>query len=269
MCLILFAYRASPHYRLVVAANRDEWFYRPTARAEFWPDAPEILAGRDLEQQGTWLGITRSGRFAALTNFRDPGSHRPDAPSRGALVSGFLRSSTRPAAYLNALRPGAADFNGFSLLVGDSESLCYFSNHEGLIRNMAPGVYGLSNGLLDVPWPKVRRGKELLERELKDCVNADALLASLDDRSAAPDSELPATGVTLEWERKLSSMHIVASGYGTRSSTVLLISAAGEVSFVERSFDADGHETGVVRERFLLQQSALHGDVRDARLHEL
>jgi uncharacterized protein with NRDE domain len=271
MCLILFAHRASPRYRLIVAANRDEWFYRPTAPAEFWPDAPDILAGRDLEQRGTWLGITRTGRFAALTNFRDPGSYRVDAPSRGALVSGFLQSTLGPAAYLDALRPDAPGFNPFSLLVGDGASLWYFSNREGLIRELRPGVYGLSNDLLDVPWPKVRRGKERLAQALNGCVNADALLASLDDRRAVSDDELPATGVTLEWERKLSPMHILADGYGTRSATVLLVGADGEVTFVERSFDANGSETGVVRERFVVQGSkrALHRDMRDAGLHEL
>src|SRR5215510_14082640 len=128
MCLILFAYRAHPAYRLVVAANRDEWFSRPTAPAAFWPDAPDVFAGRDLEQRGTWLGVSRGGRFAALTNYRDPASNRPDAPSRGALVSAFLRSQVPPIQYLERLSDESARYNGFSLLVGDLDSLAYYSN---------------------------------------------------------------------------------------------------------------------------------------------
>lgn len=252
MCLILFAHRTHPAYRLVVAANRDEWFRRPTAAAAFWADAPEIFAGRDLEQRGTWLGVTTTGRFAAITNFRDPGSNRPDAPSRGRLVSDFLRSSATPVSYLERLRPGAASYNGFSLLVGDGASLGYFSNREGEVRSLAPGIYGLSNNLLDVPWPKVRLGKERLARQLDAGVDADALLALLNDTRTAPDEELPSTGIGSEWERKLSALRIVADGYGTRSSTALLIGAEGEVAVAERSFDERGQEQSAVRERFAI-----------------
>lgn len=250
MCLILFAYRAHPEYRLVIAANRDEWFRRPTAAAGFWADAPEIFAGRDLEQRGTWLGVTTTGRFAAITNFRDPANQRPDAPSRGHLVSDFLRARVTPAAYLERLRPDAGAYNGFSLLVADGASLCFFSNREGAIRSLAPGVYGLSNDLLDVPWPKVRTGKDRLARELEGRLDADALLALLDDDGIAPDHELPRTGVGVEWERRLSSLRVRADGYGTRSSTALLIGAGGGVTFAERSFDAAGREQSLVRERF-------------------
>ncbi len=252
MCLILFAYRAHPDYRLVVAANRDEWFRRPTAAAAFWPDAPQLLAGRDLEQRGTWLGITGAGRFAAVTNFRDPTSHRAAAPSRGELVSRFLLSSASPGDYLAGLRTEAPHYNGFSLLVADRESLYYCSNREGVIRALAPGIYGLSNHLLDVPWPKVRHGKARLAELLARGPTADALLELLADTGVAPDAELPRTGVELEWERKLSARRIVADGYGTRSSTAVLVSADGEVSFVERTFDERGAATGIVRERLAL-----------------
>jgi uncharacterized protein with NRDE domain len=252
MCLILVAHRAHPAYPLVVAANRDEWFRRPTAPAGFWPDAPEVFAGRDLEQHGTWLGVTRHGRFAALTNYRDPGANRLEAPSRGALVSAFLRSRVPPVEYLAPLREDAARYNGFSLLVGAGATLCYFSNRDGEIRSLTPGIYGLSNSLLDVPWPKVQSGKTRLAAALDGCPNATALLDLLDDTELAPDRELPSTGVGIDWERRLSSLRILADGYGTRSSTALLIGADGEVSFVERSFDAAGSETGIVRERFRL-----------------
>src|SRR5215475_6665728 len=247
MCLILFAYRAHPAYRLVVAANRDEWFQRPTAPAAFWADAPDILAGRDLEQGGTWLGVTRHGRFAAITNFRDPGNHRADAPSRGGLVSAFLRAEIAPAAYLEQLRPDASAYNGFSLLVGDRTSLGYLSNREGRIRDLEPGIYGLSNDLLDVQWPKVQLGKQRLAAWLDDDRRPEALLALLDDTRAAPDAALPRTGVSLEWERRLSSLRIVGEGYGTRSSTALVIGSAGEIRFVERSFGEDGVESGVAQ----------------------
>jgi uncharacterized protein with NRDE domain len=252
MCLILFAHRAHPAYRLVVAANRDEWFQRPTASAAFWADAPEIFAGRDLEQRGTWLGVTTAGRFAAITNFRDPGTHCPDAPSRGRLVSDFLRSDATPVSYLEHLGPDAASYNGFSLLVGDGASLCYFSNREGEVRSLEPGIYGLSNSLLDVPWPKVRLGTARLAGQLDARIDSDTLLALLDDTRTAADDELPRTGVSEEWERKLSAVRIVAEGYGTRSSTALLIGAEGEVSIAERSFDERGEARSIVRERFAI-----------------
>jgi len=254
MCLILLAHRSHPAYPLVVAANRDEWFRRPTAPARFWPDAPEVLAGRDLEQQGTWLGVTRSGRFAALTNYRDPAANRPDAPSRGALVSGFLRSRVPPHEYLERLRREASRYNGFSLLAGDSDTLGYFSNREGEVRNLAPGLYALSNSLLDVAWPKVETGKARLASALDTGPSADALLALLDDTVPASDRQLPSTGMSLEWERRLSSLRILADGYGTRCSTALLVGADGEISFAERSFDERGGATGTVRERFRLER---------------
>lgn len=254
MCLILFAHRVHPAYRFVLAANRDEWFRRPTAPAGFWADAPEVFAGRDLEQQGTWLGVTRSGRFAALTNYRDPAVNRPDAPSRGALVSAFLRSQVPPLAYLEQLHGESARYNGFSLLAGDRDTLGYFSNREGEIRELVPGLYGLSNSLLDVAWPKVEIGKSRLAAVLDAGPDAERLLALLDDTGPASDRHLPSTGVSLEWERRLSSLRIVADGYGTRSSTALLVGADGEVSFVERSFDPAGGESGIVRGRFRIER---------------
>lgn len=250
MCLILLSLRPDAQHALVVAANRDEWFQRPTAPAAFWPDAPHVLAGRDLEAKGTWLGVTRTGRFAALTNFRDAESRRTDLPSRGALVRDFLTSEVAPEAYLRSLREQAERYNGFSLLVADTRSVRYFSNRDGAARELPAGVYGLSNHLLDAPWPKVRTGKARLAAHLEGHVSAERLLEILDDTHAAPDDALPRTGVSLEWERQLSPMRILAGAYGTRSSTVVLVSAEGEIDFLERSFDPSGAESGIVRERF-------------------
>ena len=243
MCLILFAYGRHPRYRLVLAANRDEFYGRPTAAARFWDEAPDLLAGRDLKGGGTWLGVTRAGRFAAITNYREPGFHEKAAPSRGALVTDFLRGEDEPATYLETLAPTAARYNGFNLLIGDvgmqpTAALGYFSNREGHVRMLAPGLYGLSNHLLNTPWPKVERGKALLEEHLQgNNVDASSLLDALDDPAQAPDDLLPDTGVGLAWERALSPLFIRSPDYGTRASSVLLIGHDGAVTFAERTFE--------------------------------
>ena len=239
MCLILFAYRQHERYRLILAANRDEFYGRPTASAAFWGDAPDLLAGRDLKSGGTWLGVTRAGRFAAITNYREPDVRLEGAPSRGELVAGFLQSDDAPQAYLDRLAPSADRYNGFNLIVGDAEETGYFSNREGAVRMLGPGVYGLSNHLLDTPWPKVEQGKTLLEEHLsRDEIDAGALLVALNNPTQAPDAALPDTGVGLAWERALSPLFIQSPDYGTRASTVLLIRHDGEVTFAERTFQA-------------------------------
>ena len=239
MCLILFAYRQHERYRVILAANRDEFYGRPTASAAFWGDAPDLLAGRDLKSGGTWLGVTRAGRFAAITNYREPDVRLEGAPSRGELVAGFLQSDDAPQAYLDRLAPSADRYNGFNLIVGDAEETGYFSNREGAVRMLGPGVYGLSNHLLDTPWPKVEQGKALLEEHLsRDEIDAEALLVALNNPTQAPDAALPDTGVGLAWERALSPLFIQSPDYGTRASTVLLIRHDGEVTFAERTFQA-------------------------------
>ena len=238
MCLILFAWQARRRTPLLIAANRDEFYSRPTAPAAFWADAPGILAGRDLQGGGTWLGITRRGRFAAVTNYRDPASVRASAPSRGGLVRDYLRGRRSPLSYLNSIAPGAGRYNGFSLLVGDPPALWYFSNRGGLIRP-EPGIHGISNHLLDTPWPKVEKGKRALAELLKKGgePSAEELFALLGDHDPAPDDALlPDTGIGRERERALSPLFVQTEGYGTRSSTVLMIGSGGEVTFVERVF---------------------------------
>ncbi|MCX7058799.1 MAG: NRDE family protein [Proteobacteria bacterium] len=177
MCLILIACGAHPDFPLVVAANRDEYYRRPTAQAAYWTDHQHILAGRDLECMGTWLGVTRSGRFAALTNFRDPRERKTDAPSRGHLVSDFLASDLDPRSYLDAIRLGAARYNGFNLLAGDADGVFCYSNRESTVQALSPGVHGLSNHLLDTPWPKVVRGKRRLQQALAHVPETEALQA--------------------------------------------------------------------------------------------
>lgn len=241
MCLILFAWRMDEDFPLVLAANRDEFYERPSAPAAFWEDAPDLLAGRDLREGGTWLGITTKGRVAALTNYRDPASLKIGAPSRGRLVSDYLRSGEVPEAYLRGISSNSDRFNGFNLLVGDPGVLFCYSN-RGARERLDPGIYGLSNRLLDTPWPKVERGKAALSVLLKDkkALSPEGLFALLADRTRPPDDRLPDTGVGLEWERVLSPLFIESPVYGTRSSTVLLIDRRGEVTFAEREFNGGG-----------------------------
>lgn len=239
MCLILLAHDTHPDYALVFAANRDEFYGRPTAGADFWDEAPHVLAGRDLKSGGTWMGVTRGGHWAAVTNVRDDKPHRPEAPSRGHLVATYLKEESDPRAYLDALKVKADAYNGFNLLVGTSGNAWCFSNRTGTVERVDPGVHGISNAHLNDPWPKVERGRSGLRSILSEeqSVSPDPLLALLDDRQPAPDDQLPDTGVGQERERMLSPPFIEGSEYGTRSSTVFLLDRSGHVTFVEQSFD--------------------------------
>lgn len=248
MCLIAIALHCHPRYELVLIANRDEFFARPTAPAAFWSEAPEILAGRDLEKGGTWLGVTRTGRLAAITNFRGSSRGRPQAPSRGGVVARYLRESSRPREFLNALLPEAPAYNDFNLLVGEVTargiSLDYFSTVENSSRSVVPGIHGLSNHLLDTPWPKVERARaglaELLAR-FPSTLPTRGLFELLREDAIAPDELLPVTGVGLEHERRLSPIFIQGGGYGTRSSTVVAFRIVPghktNCIFIERTFD--------------------------------
>jgi len=237
MCLIAFGWRAHPEFPLVVAANRDEWHDRPAAPANWWPDFPQMLAGRDLRAGGTWLGITDSGRFAALTNFRDPSDRKTNSPSRGRLVSDFLAGTQSAAEYLTELRSTADRYQGFNLLAGDGESLFCFGSRLGEILAVPPGVHALSNHTLDEPWPKVEKAKSALEAALRAKMpwkaRQMAIYDLLSNDIKAPDAALPNTGVGLNWERILSPAMIVTAAYGTRCSTVLAIDRAGQAQFTE------------------------------------
>jgi len=240
MCLILFAIDCHPKYQLVVAANRDEYYNRESLPAAFWPDNPSILAGRDVRQGGTWMGITTQGRFCALTNYRDPSRHKPQAPSRGRLVQRYLECSTSPEDYMRDLECECDRYNGFNLLAGTPENLYYFSNLEKVIRPLERGCHGISNSLLDVPWPKVTRGTCWLADCLQQQeINHEDLFALMADREFAEDRDLPHTGVSREMEKMLSSIFIEIPGYGTRCTTILLVDRENRVQFWERSFFHD------------------------------
>lgn len=256
MCLILFGWQAHPEFPLVVAANRDEFFARPAQPAHWWDDAPGLLAGRDLEAGGTWMGVSRSGRFAALTNYRDPSQRLTGAPSRGALVRHCLESDDDTHATLTRIAAGSSVYAGFNLLAFDGDSLAIHESTTGNVRHLAPGIYGLSNHLLDTPWPKVRRARERFAAALGDLPDDSRLLALLTDDQAAPDEHLPQTGVSIEWERWLSPAFIRAPGYGTRCSSVLTMNNDQAVCFREWTWDERGEARGEVTYRFKTEHSS-------------
>lgn len=239
MCLLLFAYKSHPDYRLILAANRDEFYDRPTRPATFWEDAPGILAGQDLKAGGTWMGITKKGRFAAITNYREAGLTKENAPSRGDLVKEFLKGDSRPHDYLKTVQEMGQIYNGFNLIIGDTTRLFYYSNRDGNIRTVEPGIHGLSNHLLNTPWPKTSQGTSRLHTLLNQSkeFSPEDIFAILADRSIPPDKELPDTGVGLEWERMLSPIFIKGDMYGTRCTSVLLWEKTGAITFLERTFN--------------------------------
>ena len=255
MCLILFASKVHPRYSLVLAANRDESYARPTAPAAFWKDDARIYGGRDLAQGGTWLGINLDGAFAAVTNYRSAGAGKTSSRSRGDLVANFLRGRQSPRDYLAHVRREADEYNGFNLLAGDLSELRWMSNRSDADTNVSAGVHGLSNHLLNTAWPKVERGKqrlrELLDHEEKPLI--DGLFEMLAERTIAGDDALPQTGVGLARERVLSPAFIVSPSYGTRCSTVVLVDYNGTVTFAERSFGEGGVFLGATSASFALQ----------------
>jgi uncharacterized protein with NRDE domain len=247
MCLILFAWQSHAEYPLVVAANRDEFYARRTRPASWWGQAVSLLAGRDEEAGGTWLGINRRGRFAALTNVRAPNERNPHASSRGLLVLSALQTSLPLSPWLQDCASRAHSYNGFNLVVAEplaanspagAASTVYLINRldEGP-RTLAAGIYGLSNAFLDTPWPKVTRGVAGFACQVAQRVEPHALLDLMADRELVPDTDLPSTGVPKDWERALSAIQIRANGYGTRATTVLTVRRDGLVTFLERNYD--------------------------------
>ena len=245
MCLLIFAWRQHPRYPLVLAGNRDEFHERPAGPAGWWSSPPGLLAGRDLQAGGTWLGVTRGGRFGVVTNFREPDRDTSGSRSRGELVVDFLSTPLSPAEWAAELATRQDEYGGYNLIVGDTEGIRYLTNRGEDVHDLPPGVYGLSNHRLDTPWPKVVTAKEGLVNAIGEMRLArEPLFRILADRETAADGELPDTGLPLDWERKLSSAFIVSPRYGTRVSTVMLIDESGEMEFEERRFNAAGEQTG-------------------------
>jgi uncharacterized protein with NRDE domain len=256
MCLILLAIDQHPDYPWLIAANRDEFRERPTAPLGWWRDHPQVLAGRDLAAGGTWMGLTRKGRFAAVTNYRETRSVFPRGPSRGALVSDFLTGEMPPEAYLKVIATQGQRYNGFNLVLGDTCSGLFYYGNRGIAagsrshdapNRLTPGIYGLSNHRLDTPWPKVERGK----RRVADCLATqgraqeegltEALFDVLADRSQPDDADLPDTGVGLTWERILAPLFINNPHYGTRSCSVVRLDHRDHLTIVERTIPQPGH----------------------------
>lgn len=258
MCLILFGFRAHRHFPLVVAANRDEHYSRPAAPAGFWADYPDVYAGRDLEKGGTWMGINTNGRFAAITNYREGLAGPAALRSRGELVSGFLSGDESAPDFFSKAAQSANDYNPFSMIAGDLSALSFYSNRSSDIAVVASGIHGLSNHLLDTPWPKVVNGTAAVAatRDLDDPDAISALLfSSLAERSSAQDAQLPDTGISRQRERELSPPFISGEHYGTRTSTVLLVHASGEVFVHEKRFGPHGAQLGADARAFRLESA--------------
>ena len=242
MCLILLAASAHPDWPLVVVANRDEFTDRPTRPLHYWKESSGMLAGRDGRDGGTWMGLhPASGRFAAITNYRDPGRMKKDAPSRGRLIPDYLESATSPEEWIAEIRKTAGDYNGFNLLFGSPGALFHYNNVEDAVTPVSPGFHGLSNHSLDTPWPKVVTGTRKLSGCVGSLIEPEALFDLLADKTLPPDDTLPETGMGLKWERILAPLHIDHPRYATRSASVLLVHRSGETIWIERTH-ANGEE---------------------------
>jgi len=248
MCLLAFAWRVHPDFPLVLVGNRDEFHNRPAEPAHWWSAPEEILAGKDLQAGGSWLGLSRRGRFAVVTNYREPGVPASGRRSRGDLVVDFVSSSVTAEEWMDELAENRDEYGGFNLVIGDGNQLHYLTNRSEGQRFLTPGIYGLSNHILDSPWPKVTLARERLRDLLEDTrLSIESLFSIIEDRTRPHDDDLPKTGVPLEWERLLSSAFVVDRRYGTRASTVVVVGAVGEIALAERRFGVDGACTGESR----------------------
>lgn len=239
MCLILFANNAHPNYKLIIAANRDEFYKRETESAKFWEENQNILAGRDLEGGGTWLGVTKTGKIAMLTNYRDIANIIQNAPTRGKLINDFLNEKVNSKTYLDQIENSDSEYNGFNLIVGDRDKLCYLSNYKKGINEISSGIHGLSNHLLDTPWFKVEKGKNIFSKYINSNreISPVKLFDILYNDEKARLNNLPKTGLPLDKERQISSMFIKSPDYGSRCSTVVLIDRYDNLTFVERTYN--------------------------------
>ncbi len=246
MCLVLIAWQQHADWPLIVAGNRDEFHARPTEALHWWADQPDLLAGRDLQAGGTWLAVSRSGRFATITNYRDAIPPDADHRSRGKLVTEFVTGTTTPLEFVEAI--DGDDYAGFNLFVSDGQSLAFCNNRDDAPRELPPGLYGLANAALDAPWHKTVVSKERLQARLASSeINSSTLLKLLDDRERGPAKDVSADGLRFEFAHALTAPFIVQPEYGTRSSSVVLYSANGTIDVVERRFRPDGRRDGETR----------------------
>jgi uncharacterized protein with NRDE domain len=240
MCLITFTYKGHPKYNLILAGNRDEFYGRPARKAQFWTEEghPNILAGKDLKGGGTWLGLHKDGRWGALTNYRDPKIQKEDPPSRGELILDYLNSGKSAMDYLQQITQKADEYNGFNLLLWDAKGFYHYSNQNKRVSNISDGIHGISNALLDTPWPKLTSAN----RQLKDItdqskIDKEKLFELLKDETKASEDKLPVTGIPRDLEKAVSSIFIKTENYGSRCSTILLIDREGNIDFTERSYE--------------------------------
>lgn len=238
MCLIVIAWKSHTDYPLLVSANRDEYYARPTQVAHFWSDHEQIFAGRDLQEGGSWMGISCKGRFAAVTNIRNPAANRDDAKSRGALVKDFLQQDVTGFDFCESLQLSL--YNGFNFLGFDGESLVYQSNGVEQAQVLQPGIYGLSNATLNTSWPKTTSAVKKLKKWMRHPAEVKDLALLLNDSVIADDEKLPQTGVSLEIERALSAEFISLPNYGTRCSTGLIVHKTGNAAYCEITHEEGG-----------------------------
>ena len=257
MCLLVLAIDSHPEFRLVIAENRDEFYNRPTETACFWSETPSVLAGRDLERGGTWLGVSKAGRWAVVTNYRDFHHRRYSRISRGGLVKRFLQEDEEIEAFQEFMGNDDGHYAGLNFIGGDLKQTLFFSNTGGGSRYLEPGIYGLSNHWLATPWPKVVGAKEGLSQWLKSgSTDIEPLFTLLADRELAADEDLPDTGIGYEWEKMLSARFIQGKSYGTRATTLFLVDHQGGATFIEKSFDECGEEIGIKKFKFDFLESA-------------
>jgi uncharacterized protein with NRDE domain len=258
MCILFIAINQHPKFPLIIAANRDEFHVRPTTNSAFWNNQTDILAGRDEEAGGTWMGVNKNGSIAALTNIRAPDKDIPNPVTRGELVMNFLKgSSKQQKKYAKTLADSKAQYNGYNLLFGTLEQLYVYNNHEDTCVQLEDGVFGLSNASLNSPWPKISTGRDALAKYCQhaDVLDTEHLFELLRNNKPAEDSMLPKTGVPIEWERRLSSIFIQSPEYGTRSSTVLLVDHHQQVVWEERTFNAQAEQTSVQHFEFDIKKA--------------
>ncbi len=253
MCLITFAWKHHPNYPLILVANRDEFYERPTAPLGYWSDHQNVLAGRDLKEGGTWMGMHRSGRLTAITNHRDLTNIKETAPSRGKLTKDFLIGEQSSSDFFEGIERDLDLFNGFNLLTMERNEFYYFNNIEKELVSVKPGIYGLSNAFLDTPWPKVVKAKNYFERSLRaDLPVVEEMMEWMADTERASDEQLPSTGVSTEWERELSPMCIRTESYGTCCTTVIMIANDGKVHYAEKTFPKGNRKSGSISVSFTL-----------------